>query len=123
MHRTSTLFFSLLLAPPCPTAPSAGWPQFRGPGAQGVAEGEGLPERWSATENVAFKVQVPGRGWSSPIVWEDRVFLTSAVNGGRDEEPKKGLYLGGERKDPPPSVHRFMLYALDAQSGKTVWER
>jgi hypothetical protein len=58
------------------------WPQFRGPGARGVAAGEALPDRWSATENVAWKTAIPGRGWSSPIVWGSNVFLTSVVNTG-----------------------------------------
>lgn len=52
------------------------WSQFRGPGSRGVAEGTQIPDRWSATENVAWKRDVPGRGWSSPVVWNDHVFLT-----------------------------------------------
>ena len=56
------------------TAPAANWPQFRGSDARGVADHPGLPNRWSTNENVAWKVEVPGRGWSSPIVWGDRVF-------------------------------------------------
>ncbi|MHC4249090.1 MAG: hypothetical protein ACYS9X_08180, partial [Planctomycetota bacterium] len=73
------------------------WPQFRGPGSRGVSEGAGLPERWSATENIEWKTDVDGRGWSSPVVWGGRVFLTSVVNLGELEPPKKGLYFGGNR--------------------------
>ena len=47
------------------------WPQFRGPGARGVAEGKSLPSTWSKTENVKWRVPVPGRGWSSPVIWGD----------------------------------------------------
>jgi outer membrane protein assembly factor BamB len=82
-----------------------------------------LPERWSAAENVAWKVDVPGRGWSSPIVWGDQVFLTTAVNSGVSEPPKKGLYLGGERPDAPRPEHEWKLICLDLASGKVRWGR
>ena len=62
---------------------TANWPQFRGPGARGVAEGKGFPATWSKTENVKWSVPVPGRGWSSPVIWGDKVFLTSAVSAGK----------------------------------------
>jgi len=105
-------------------APStAGWAQFRGPGARGVAEGKGLPDRWSATENVAWKVDLPGRGWSSPIVAGNRVFLTTVVNQGVSEEPKKGLYFGGDRPEPPSTVHQWKVYCLALNSGKVLWQR
>jgi outer membrane protein assembly factor BamB len=68
------------------------WPQFRGPGGTGVADGSSLPEHWSATDNVAWVVDVPGRGWSSPIVWHDRVFVTTAVNPGTFKAPSKGVF-------------------------------
>ena len=55
------------------------WPQFRGPGAMGVADGAKFPEKWSETENVAWKTPVPGVGWSSPVVWGDRLYLTSVT--------------------------------------------
>src|SRR5512145_679346 len=73
------------------------WPQFRGPNASGVSDNPNLPDKWSAVDNVAWKTDLPGRSWSSPIVWGDRVFLTAVVNVGQSEPPKKGLYMGGER--------------------------
>jgi outer membrane protein assembly factor BamB len=98
------------------------WPQFRGPQALGVAEGARLPERWSVTENIVWKTDIPGHGWSSPIVWGDRVFVTAVVPTGDVEAPKKGLYFGGER---PASTlpHRWMVYAVDWATGRIVWER
>ncbi len=103
-------------------AAGADWAQFRGPGARGVADGAGFPERWSATENVAWKADVPGRGWSSPVVWGDRVFLTTVVNRGASEAPKKGLYLGGNRPAPPGGVHEWWVYCLDLGSGQVRWK-
>lgn len=99
------------------------WPQFRGPGSRGVAEGTQIPDRWSATENVAWKREIPGRGWSSPVVWNDDVFLTTVINTGTTEEAKKGLYFGGNRPAPPESVHRWLVMCLDLKTGETRWER
>lgn len=58
------------------------WPHWRGPSMQGLVAGRGYPDRWSETENVVWKVPVPGRGHSSPIIWGDRIFLTSATEDG-----------------------------------------
>lgn len=98
------------------------WSQFRGPGARGVSEGTRLPDRWSATENVVWKRDIPGRGWSSPIVWNDKIFLTTVVNTGTIEEAKKGLYFGGNRP-APDSIHRWQVICLDLKSGETRWEK
>ncbi len=98
------------------------WPQFRGAQSIGVAEDPTLPEKWSATENVAWKTDIAGIGWSSPIVWGNQIFLTSVINTGDTEPPKKGLYFGGERPIPP-AEHRWMVYAVNFQTGKVMWER
>jgi len=114
------LFF-LLANPPAATD---NWPQFRGPNANGLANVEDpkLPDKWSDTENVAWKTEIPGVGWSSPVVWGDRIYLTAVVNTGDGEKPKKGLYFGGERP-PSKDEHRWMVYAIDFKTGKIVWER
>jgi outer membrane protein assembly factor BamB len=98
------------------------WPQFRGPGSTGVADDPALPDHWSTTQNVAWKTDIPGSGWSSPVVWGDRIFVTSVISSGGTEAPKKGLYMGGERK-APTDEHRSMVYAIDFKSGKILWER
>jgi outer membrane protein assembly factor BamB len=103
-------------------AAEASWPQFRGPGSAGVSADATFPERWSATENVAWKADLPGRSWSSPIVWGDRVFLTAVVNSGRSEQPKKGLYFGGERPKPTAG-HEWKVLCLDLGTGAVRWER
>ena len=98
------------------------WPQFRGPGSTGVAEGANLPDTWSTTQNVKWKTAIPGHGWSSPIAWGDRIFVTSVIPVGETEAPKRGLYLQGER--PAPTIeHRYMVYAIDFATGKIAWER
>ncbi|MBL8870748.1 MAG: hypothetical protein JNK90_13205, partial [Planctomycetaceae bacterium] len=97
------------------------WPQFRGPGARGVAEANPIPDRWSTSDNVEWKRDIPGRGWSSPVVWNDRIFLTTVVNTGKSEEPKKGLYFGGNRPTPPDSDHEWRVMCLDLKSGETQW--
>jgi outer membrane protein assembly factor BamB len=99
------------------------WPQFRGPGARGIASGPNLPDRWSATENIAWKTDVPGRGWSSPVVWGNRVFLTTVVNSGELETPKKGLYFGGNRPEPREVQLEYKVLCLDLASGKKLWEQ
>jgi outer membrane protein assembly factor BamB len=115
-----------LVVSPCAAnllASEASWPQFRGSGARGISANTNLPDRWSATENVAWKASIPGRGWSSPIVWGDRVFLTTAVNPGTNEPPKKGLYIGGERPNAPRPEHEWKLVCLDLASGKARWDQ
>jgi len=99
------------------------WTQFRGANATGIGEGKNLPDRWSATENVAWKCDIPGRGWSSPVVWGDKLFLTTVVNSGESEEPKKGLYFGGDRPKPSQDIHQWKVYCLDLKTGIVQWER
>lgn len=79
---------------------AADWPQFRGPGGSATATETNLPEEWSTSKNVAWKVKVPGYGWSSPIVWGDKVFVTTAVS---DKQQKPGGFgmPGGGRGGPP----------------------
>ena len=77
------LLFALLLTLSSTAAAAQEWPQFRGPGGQGHAAGTGLPLQWSETQNIAWKTPIPGRGWSSPVVGNGRVWLTTAV-GDRD---------------------------------------
>jgi outer membrane protein assembly factor BamB len=99
------------------------WPQFRGPGSAGASADAAFPEKWSATENVEWKIDLPGRSWSSPIVWGDRIFMTSVLNSGESEMPKKGLYFGGERRQPSKSEHQWKVLCLDLATGKVKWEK
>jgi outer membrane protein assembly factor BamB len=97
------------------------WPCFRGLSC-GVAEDRVLPASWSATENVVWKADVLGRGWSCPVVWADKVFLTTVASEGHVEEAKKGLYFGGDRKTASTDTHHWIVYCFDWGSGETVWQ-
>jgi outer membrane protein assembly factor BamB len=103
--------------------PAANWPEFRGGRAGGVIEDGTLPDSWSTTKNVRWKTEIPGRGWSSPIIWGDKVFVTSVIRQGKEDVAKKGLYFGGERSKPPAEEHRWMVYAISLDSGKILWEK
>jgi len=119
MLPACALWFSLF-----PTARAqTNWPQFRGPNARGISDSPRIPEHWSATENVAWKHDVAGRGWSSPVVWGNRIFLTTVVSSGESEEPKKGLYFGGERPEPPKAEHLWKVVCLDLTTGNVEWEK
>jgi outer membrane protein assembly factor BamB len=95
------------------------WPQFRGEESLGVAKNPNLPTSWSTNKNVAWQANVPGMGWSSPIIWGDKIFVTSVVKDGEVEPPKKGLYFGGERPTPSKDTHHWMVYGFDWQTGKS----
>jgi outer membrane protein assembly factor BamB len=64
------------------TCRAENWPQFRGPTSQGQSSETNLPLRWNPSENIAWKTPIPGESWSSPVVWGDRIFLTTATDGG-----------------------------------------
>ena len=100
------------------------WPSFRGPVAAGVADGQHLPDRWNAAsgENILWRTPMPGLAHSSPIVWGDRIFVTSAISSRPGATFKPGLYGDGDASDDRSS-HRWMLYALDKRTGQTLWER
>src|SRR5437762_114249 len=100
------------------------WPSFRGPQAAGVAEGQNLPDHWNAGtgENILWRTPIPGLAHSSPVVWGNLIFLTSAVSSDPKATFRPGLYGDGDASKDR-SRHRWMIYALDKQSGKIVWER
>ena len=77
------------------------WPGWRGPSGDGISAGKGIPTKWSSTDNIAWRIAIPGEGHSSPIVWGDKVFLTSSLT----EKNKR------------------ILLCLDRLSGQTVWQR
>lgn len=122
-RRTVLLIPLLAVCLNLPAAGSENWPQFRGSDARGVSENPDAPTQWSASENVEWKTEIPGRGWSAPIVWGDQVFVTSVINTGETEPVKKGLYFGGDRPHPPESEHLWNVVCLELKSGRIRWEK
>lgn len=116
--------FSLSLSPL-----AAPWPQWRGPDGQGVSPESKLPSEWAPDKNITWKTPIPGRGHSSPVVWNDRVFLTTDIEGDTipGAAPAKHA-IEGKPFVHPDSVggnrhHTMKVLALDARSGKILWEQ
>jgi outer membrane protein assembly factor BamB len=95
------------------------WPQWRGPRMSGVSASATPPGEWSESKNVRWKIEIPGRGSASPVVWGDRVFVLTAVPAGGDvadpHAPRGGLPVRG--------VHRFVIMAINREDGKVVWQQ
>jgi outer membrane protein assembly factor BamB len=95
------------------------WGQWRGPSMRGVSTTANPPLSWSEAANVRWKVEIPGRGSSSPVVWGDRLFVTTAVPvgvaGDAQHRPRGALR--------PPGLHRFVVVAIDRRTGRILWER
>lgn len=95
------------------------WPQWRGPDATGVAPYGHPPTQWSETQNIRWKVEIPGSGSSTPIIWGDKVFVLTAVPVG---EPVK-TETDQKPKEPPTQVRQFSIFAISRQDGKVLWKR
>jgi outer membrane protein assembly factor BamB len=121
------------------------WPQFRGPQSNPVSEGR-LPDTWSKTQNIDWMAEIPGRGWSSPIVSGNRVFVTTATTEGLSKRPEIGTEYSNEyiaeltkqglsetevmakvtERDielPAEVVLHYLLYCLDLRTGKVIWKQ
>jgi len=130
----------LTTSPMVGETPSSGgnWPKWRGPLDTGVAPAGDPPVTWSETENIRWKVKIPGSGHSTPIVWNDQIFLQTAIpvvkseadlpatNAGdqersADRPPRRGF--GGIRPAKPDNPYQFVLLCLDRKTGKTLWQK
>ena len=109
---------------PAPAPARGSWPSFRGPHASGVADGTKLPNRWNVEtgEHILWRTSIPGLAHSSPVVWGDRVFVTTAISSRPGATFKPGLYGDGDASDDTSS-HKWVLYAVDARTGRVAWER
>ena len=122
------------------------WPQFRGPQSNPVGENPRLPESWSTTENIAWRAEIPGRGWSSPVVVGRKVFLTTVTTDGKSKPPQTGVDYSNQlvaelmkqgldekqviervtERDielPAEVTLHYFLYCLDFKTGKVNWKR
>ncbi len=143
--------FLLALGPIFAAAPTSSWPSWRGAAGTGSAPGAQPPLKWSDEQNIKWKAAVPGLGFSTPIIWQDRIFLLTAIETTeegkaaaesaaatpRPESPPpgegdaKGRGKGGRRGGPggfggggkPTKFHEFVVLALDRGTGKTVWQK
>lgn len=123
--RIAVLTCTILALSSAVTAETDGnWPSFRGASARGVANAGPLPAAWNteSSTNVRWKTDVPGLGHSSPIIWGDRIFLTTAISGQEDPELKVGLY-GDIASVKDDTVHSFEVLALDKNDGKVLWRQ
>ena len=105
-------------------AHSANWPQFRGENARGVTGDQPLPVRWDVVKDqgVAWKTPIAGLGHSSPIIWGDHLYITTAVSLEGSPQLKVGLYGSGDSAEDM-AEQRWLLICIDKRSGKVVWER
>jgi outer membrane protein assembly factor BamB len=157
MTRTSStrrrlLFAAVLALAASPLAAGEHWPRFRGPNGDGRSEAR-VPRRWSETENVAWKTPIHGRGWSSPVIWGEQIWLTTATPDGKkmaaiavgredgrilrdtvlfEVESPAPIHVLNSYASPTPVIEEGRVYlsfgsygtaALDTRSGETVWAR
>ncbi|HEX9760645.1 MAG TPA: PQQ-binding-like beta-propeller repeat protein [Candidatus Acidoferrales bacterium] len=121
MKRIAAIVCSALLS--AGAAGADNWPTFRGPGATGIAQGS-APVEWDAEKghNILWKTPIPGLAVSSPVVWGDRIFVTTAVSSDPNSGFRHGLY-GDVEPAKDMSKHAWRVYAIDRSTGKIVWER
>jgi outer membrane protein assembly factor BamB len=100
------------------------WAQLRGPGASGVADGQFPPTSWDVEKNVnvRWKTPIPGLGHSCPVVWGDRVFVTTAISGDPKSEFRPGLY-GDVDSVNDKTEHAWKVYCLERRTGNVLWEQ
>ncbi|HEY8413062.1 MAG TPA: PQQ-binding-like beta-propeller repeat protein [Pyrinomonadaceae bacterium] len=107
---------------------AANWPQWRGPDGSGISTEKNLPAEWTPTKNIKWKTPIAGRGHSSPIVWGNKIFLTTAIEGELVPDAKAAKHMiEGKEYVHPDSVganhkHTFKVIALNRDTGKILWE-
>lgn len=99
------------------------WPQWRGPLGTGEAPHANPPVEWSEDRNIRWKIELPGKGHSTPVIWSNRVFITTAVPVGDPLPPKFSGAPGGHDEVPITRRHKFMVVAVDRRDGRILWEQ
>jgi outer membrane protein assembly factor BamB len=126
-HRILTLGFLIASMFRAAGEPAGGlshfWPQWRGPLANGTAPFANPPSRWSETENVRWKVELPGKGHSSPIVFGDQVFVLAAAPVGEPQKPVYDSAPGVHDSVPVTQRHAYMALALSRSNGRVLWKK
>src|SRR5687768_4538525 len=104
------------------------WPQWRGPDGSGISTEKNLPAQWSTTRNIKWKTPIDGRGHSSPIVWDNKIFVTTAIEGEVVEGAKAPKHMMGDKEFVHPDSigankkHTFKVIALNRDTGKILWQ-
>jgi outer membrane protein assembly factor BamB len=103
---------------------SGNWPSFRGEFAGGVADEQNLPDHWDGKsgKNIKWKILIPGLAHSSPVIWEKKIFVTTAISSQKNSTFRHGLYGDGDAS-ADTSVHQWRIYCLDKISGQILWDR
>lgn len=122
MHRSLHIYATVLTTNLLCAA--GHWPSFRGPHASGVADGQKLPAKWDGTKgtNIRFKAPLPGLAHSSPIIWGDKLFVTTAVSSLPEASFKPGLY-GAGTASTDRTVHEWHILCLNKRTGKALWQK
>ena len=130
MRTTLVIALTLLLAGSTfgSDDPSSNWPQWRGPESNGVSPTADPPLEWGPDKNIKWKVDVPGQGESTPIVWAERIFITTAIDTNREEEKppvEESEAPGGNpfRIERPTHYYQFVVHCYDRATGKLVWQK
>ncbi len=103
------------------------WPQWRGPYANGVAPYGNPPVEWSESKNIKWKIEIPGKGHATPIIWDNRIFVLTAIETDKQVEPEKEKQTQARRRRGPPitrtsNVHKFAIFAINRSDGQIVWQ-
>jgi outer membrane protein assembly factor BamB len=124
MRLAGVLFLEAGLVLAACQAQAGDWPQFRGPSASGIGDGVKPPVRWDATKgtNIVWTIEIPGLAVSSPIVWGDQIFVTTAISSDAKQTLRTGLY-GDTDPVNDSSPHQWKLLAVDKRNGKVLWEQ
>ncbi len=124
-----TFIFSALAVAKTKTGPSTTWSGWRGADGQGVSQDTNFPTEWSETKNVQWKSAIPGAGHSSPIVWGNRIFLTSDIEGEVVPGAKATIHMMGKDEFKHPDwagadkKHTMKVLCIDADTGKILWQQ
>lgn len=129
MKNINLLYLSVLLLSACNFNQKSkiindNWPSFRGQSASGVFDNSSIPTNWDVDQNVniKWKTRIPGLGHSSPIIWDDYIFVTTAISSNETELLKVGLYGDGDSANDT-TIHQFKVYCFNKNNGAMLWER
>lgn len=117
------LFSAVNIAAEISRMPQDNWPQWRGPLATGVAPGGEPPVEWSETKNVRWKMALPGKGHSTPIVWADQIFLTTAIPFGNEVKPRLPSRPGAHDNFASTHQHEYVVLTVSRATGKILWQK